>query len=61
MGFTAFDLITVLRSGDPAIVTRDHKANLGVIAIDPRPISQDEARLITERIRAFYITMKAKA
>jgi len=61
LGFTAFDLITVLRSGDPAIVTRDHKANLGVIAIDPRPISLDEARLITERIRAFYITMKAKA
>jgi D-glucosaminate-6-phosphate ammonia-lyase len=53
-GFRASDLINFLRAGDPAIVTRDHKANLGVIAIDPRPISQDEARIIVERIQAFH-------
>ncbi len=54
LGVSATDLITFLRSGDPAIVTRDHKANLGVIAIDPRPISLDEARLIVDRVKAFY-------
>ncbi len=53
-GFTPHDLINFLRAGDPAIVTRDHKANLGIIAIDPRPVSKDEARIIVERIRAFH-------
>jgi D-glucosaminate-6-phosphate ammonia-lyase len=53
-GLTAPDLIAFLRSGDPAIVTRDHKANLGVIAIDPRPITAAEARVIVSRVQEFF-------
>lgn len=54
LGFTANDLIQFLRAGDPVIVTRDHKANLGIIAIDPRPITPAEAALIVERVCAFF-------
>jgi L-seryl-tRNA(Ser) seleniumtransferase/D-glucosaminate-6-phosphate ammonia-lyase len=60
LGFTALDLIQFLRSGSPPIVTRDHKANLGVIAIDPRPIGMEEAEVIVRRILEFY-ALQAKA
>lgn len=54
LGFTTFDLIQHLRSGDPAIVTRDHKANLGIITVDPRPLTAEQVPIITGRIKEFY-------
>jgi len=54
LGSSAFDLIKFLRSGDPAIVTRDHKSNLGVIALDPRPVTEEQVPFIIDRILAFY-------
>jgi len=54
LGSTAFDLIQHLRSGDPAIVTRDHKANLGILAIDPRTLTLEQVPIITRRIREFF-------
>jgi D-glucosaminate-6-phosphate ammonia-lyase len=59
LGFTAFDLIQHLRSGDPAIVTRDHKANLGILAIDPRSLTLEQAPIIARRIREFYASKDA--
>lgn len=50
-GMDAKRLTRYLQSGDPAIYTRDHYANVGVIFIDPRPLLPGQERLIAERIR----------
>lgn len=55
LGSRAYDLIEFLRSGEPAIVTRDHKANLGMIAIDPRPLRIKHVSAIIDRIRAYFL------
>lgn len=54
LGACAYDLIEFLRTGDPAIVTRDHKANLGMIALDPRPLKMEHVPMIVDRINAFF-------
>jgi L-seryl-tRNA(Ser) seleniumtransferase/D-glucosaminate-6-phosphate ammonia-lyase len=54
LGRSAHDLINHLRSGDPAIVTRDHKSNLGIIALDPRPVTDEQVPVIVEKILSFY-------
>lgn len=54
LGFTAFDLIRYLRSGEPAIITRDHKANLGILMMDPRPLTEDQVAVIVTRVRQFF-------
>lgn len=51
---SVYDLIDFLRSGETPIVTRDHKANLGIIAIDPRSLSPDQAAIIIQRMRQFF-------
>lgn len=50
-GMDAMELAAHLRDGDPAIYTRDHWANTGTIAIDPRPLQEGDLDLIVGRIR----------
>lgn len=49
-GMDAVELATRLREGEPAIYTRDHWANTGTIAIDPRPLQEDDLDLIVGRM-----------
>lgn len=52
-GMNAKAVVSKLQEGDIAIFTRDYQANLGSIAIDPRPLnSLDELNIIYERIKA---------
>lgn len=40
-----------LEAGDPALFTRNHFLNLGVIYIDPRPLQEGEAEQITPALK----------
>lgn len=50
-GKSADVIIAELESGNPAIYTRNHYANLGIINIDPRPLLLDQEQLIVLRIK----------
>ncbi|MFE5324001.1 DgaE family pyridoxal phosphate-dependent ammonia lyase [Paenibacillus sp. NPDC056579] len=50
-GKTAYDVIRELESGNPAIYTRNHYANLGLINIDPRPLLEGQEEIIVARVK----------
>lgn len=50
-GLDAWELIKRLEAGDPAIYTRNHYANLGIINIDPRPLLPGQEEIIVRRIK----------
>ena len=50
-GMNAKEVVGKLKEGDVAIFTRDYQANMGSIAIDPRPLnSVDELETISRRL-----------
>lgn len=51
-GITAKAIVKKLESGDPAIYTRNHQVNLGIINIDPRPLLPGQEEMILERLKA---------
>lgn len=51
LGFGARRLAELLESGNPAIYTRSHKAAIGVLYIDPRPLLPGQERMIAARIK----------
>lgn len=53
-GINAKELVSALANHNPQIYTRDYQANVGAIAIDPRPlVSVDELNVIFETLQAF--------
>lgn len=50
-GKDAATVIRELESGNPAIYTRNHYANLGIINIDPRPLLAGQEQIIAARIK----------
>jgi D-glucosaminate-6-phosphate ammonia-lyase len=50
----ALELAHFLRSGTPPIYPREHLLNLGLVALDPRPLSRDDAEVIVSRVREFF-------
>lgn len=54
-GLTAKEVVKKLQEGSTAVFTRDYNANIGSIAIDPRPLtSHSELDFILERIQEFH-------
>jgi uncharacterized pyridoxal phosphate-dependent enzyme len=51
IGLSANEIIKQLESGNPAIYTRNHYANLGIINIDPRPLLEGQEKIIVDRIK----------
>lgn len=52
-GMNALALVKVLESNSPAIYTRDYQANIGSIAIDPRPLkAKEELDIIYDVLKA---------
>lgn len=49
-GLTARDVLKALESGDPAIYTRNHQVNLGIINVDPRPLLPGQEQIVLERL-----------
>jgi len=53
----AFDvraLVDFLASGSPSIRTRNHHLDDGVVLIDPREVSEEQAAVIAARLREFF-------
>jgi len=48
---TAEEIVLRLREGNPAVYTRDHYANAGLIYIDPRPMLEGDAQIIIDRLK----------
>lgn len=51
LGVDAYYIIEKLEGGSPAIYTRNHYANIGIINVDPRPLQEGEEKIIIKRIR----------
>ncbi|MFC7442832.1 DgaE family pyridoxal phosphate-dependent ammonia lyase [Laceyella putida] len=51
LGWSATELMKRLEGGDPAIYTRHHYANMGILQIDPRPLLPGQEQVIVKRIR----------
>ncbi|WP_063628906.1 DgaE family pyridoxal phosphate-dependent ammonia lyase [Amycolatopsis taiwanensis] len=49
-GLSAGDLARELAAGTPPVYLREHNANLGQLAIDPRPLAPDEDEIVLRRI-----------
>lgn len=54
LGFTATTLMKELQMHDPPIFPRGHWANIGTVALDPRPIADGDVPIIIEAIRSIY-------
>ena len=50
--FGVADLVADLAAGRPAVIVRDHHLREGVFHLDPRPLSEDDPRIVVERLRA---------
>jgi L-seryl-tRNA(Ser) seleniumtransferase/D-glucosaminate-6-phosphate ammonia-lyase len=48
------ELVKSLADGSPSIRTRNHHLDDGVALVDPREIDEAQARIIVERVRAFF-------
>lgn len=51
-------LVAYLAGGSPSIRTRNHHLDQGIVLIDPRELSDEDARIIVERLRAFDNTLR---
>lgn len=51
LGLTAKEVVKLLEEDNPAIYTRNHFVNLGIISIDPRPLLPGQEVIILERLR----------
>jgi L-seryl-tRNA(Ser) seleniumtransferase/D-glucosaminate-6-phosphate ammonia-lyase len=52
--FDVRELVAFLESGSPSIRTRNHHLDEGVVLIDPREVTEEQAAVIAERLREFF-------
>ncbi len=52
-------LVKYLASGSPSIRSRNHHLDEGVVLIDPRELDAAKAEVITNRVRAFFESVRA--
>lgn len=57
-GLSAMQVAKLLSSGDPAIYTRNHYANVGIILVDPRPLAEGEEKVVAHRLKEIFATKK---
>jgi len=60
LGFTALDLVRELERGEPPIFTRNHQANLGILAFDPRPLKTEDVEVIVRRVREAHAKLSGR-
>ena len=51
----AMELVAFLRDGSPPIYPRNHLLNLGIVAFDPRPLTDKDAEVIMQRVHDFFV------
>lgn len=57
-GLTAMQVAKLLTSGEIAIYTRNHYANVGIILVDPRPLAEGEEKIVAARLKEIFATKK---
>lgn len=57
-GMSALELIGLLEQGNPAVYTRNHYANTGLISFDPRPFHEGQEKVIAARIKEIWDNRK---
>jgi L-seryl-tRNA(Ser) seleniumtransferase/D-glucosaminate-6-phosphate ammonia-lyase len=60
LGIDAGAIIQRLESGNPAIFTRNHYSNLGLINIDPRPMLPGQEEWVVKRIKEIASNKKGE-
>ncbi|PAE21058.1 SelA-like pyridoxal phosphate-dependent enzyme [Bacillus sp. 7504-2] len=50
-GMTAAELLSRLETGNPAIFLRHHYVNVGILAVDPRPLLEGQEDIIASEIK----------
>ena len=50
----ASELAKYLQNGTPAIHPRKHLMNLGIVAFDPRPLSDEDVEIVIHRVDDFF-------
>ncbi|WML55060.1 DgaE family pyridoxal phosphate-dependent ammonia lyase [Neobacillus sp. PS3-12] len=50
IGYSAMELLHMLKSGNLAIFLRDHYANIGILSVDPRPLLNGQEDIISDEI-----------
>jgi len=58
-GITAAEMVRRLECSNPAIYTRNHQLNLGIINIDPRPLLPGQEEVILARFREILEEVQA--
>jgi L-seryl-tRNA(Ser) seleniumtransferase/D-glucosaminate-6-phosphate ammonia-lyase len=48
---TAEQLLQRLETGNPAIYLRHHYVNIGILAVDPRPLLKGQEEIIAQTIK----------
>jgi L-seryl-tRNA(Ser) seleniumtransferase len=51
LGMTAYDAVTALLDGNPAVAVSESRAEHGVLIVNPHSITDDEAAIIGQRLR----------
>lgn len=51
LGMTTKEIIRKLEGGNPAIYTRNHYSNIGIISIDPRPLLEGDEKVLLDRLK----------
>ena len=54
-GMNATQVAAALKKGNPAIYTRDHYANVGILQIDPRPLLSGQVEEIIKGLKEILI------
>lgn len=49
-GLTAAEVVAKMEAGNPAIYTRNHQVNLGIINVDPRPMLPGQEQLLLDKL-----------
>lgn len=60
LGLNAKQLAEMLEAGEPAIYTRSHKADSGVLYIDPRPLLPGQEKTIAARIKSLVQSQSSR-
>lgn len=58
LGVDANYIMKELQKGNPAIYIRDHYVNIGILSIDPRPLGNDEEKMIVEKLKQVIENIK---
>lgn len=58
LGFSAAALVQRLADGNPPVMVRTHRVNLGIIALDPRPLADEDVPVLVRAVQDAYAGLR---